>query len=138
MRIATPSRQTVSQPVQRMSRFATTKASGASNGPAGARHGRSAFGSRRRKTPKASGAPAYMSTLAAVIRPTSDVQLGNGRKQTQPTTKAVISPNHGTPRLSVASYTVGKSPLPLRPHETRELDVVEIRPVPPGEMIAST
>src|SRR5436190_5653151 len=106
--MATPSRQTVSQPDQRMSRLATTNASGASTGPSGARHGRSAYGSRRRKTPKAKGAPAYMSTLAAVIKPTSDVQLGNGRKQTQPTTKAVIRPNHGTPRRSVASYTVGK------------------------------
>src|SRR6476469_1382063 len=103
-----PSRQSVSQPDQRMSRFATMNASGASTEPAGARHGRSAFGSRRRKPPNASGAPAYMSTLAAVISPTSDVQLGNGRKQTQPTTKAVIRPNHGTPRLSVDSYTVGK------------------------------
>src|SRR5437763_13655113 len=108
MRIAIPSRHTVSQPDQRISRFATTNESGASTGPAGARHGRSACGNRRRKTPKASGAPAYMRTLAAVISPTSDVQLGNGRKQTQPTTNAVIRPNHGTPRLSVDSYTVGK------------------------------
>src|SRR3954468_23311686 len=124
MRIATPRRHTVSQPVQRMSRFATTKASGASTDPAGARHGRSACGSRRRKTPKARGAPAYISTLAAVISPTSDVQLGNGRKQTQPTTNAVMRPNHGTPRRSVASYAVGQWPLRLRPYETRELEVV--------------
>src|SRR5947209_4422278 len=103
MRIATPSRQTVSQPDQRIRRFATTNESGASTDPAGARHGRSAFGSLRRKTPNASGAPAYISTLAAVIRPTRDVQLGNGRKQTQPTTNAVSNPNHGTCRLSVDS-----------------------------------
>src|SRR5690348_716948 len=103
-----PSRQSVSQPDQRISRFATMNASGASTGPAGARHGRSAFGSRRRKTPKASGALAYISTLAAVMSPTSDVQLGNGRKHTHPTTNAVIRPNHGTPRRSVDSYTVGK------------------------------
>src|SRR5205085_2322694 len=103
MRIATPSRQTVSQPDHRISRFATTNESGASTEPAGARHGRSVLGSRRRKTPKARGAPAYMRTLAAVIRPTRDVQLGNGRKQTQPTTNAVSRPNHGTARLSVAS-----------------------------------
>jgi hypothetical protein len=44
-----------------------------------------------------------MSTLALVISPTSDFQLGNGRKQMQPMTKAVISPNHGTPRRSVRS-----------------------------------
>ena len=124
MPMATPSRQSVSQPDQRMSRLATTNASGASTAPNGARHGRSASGSRRRKTPKASGAPAYMRTLAAVISPTSDVQLGNGRKQTHPTTKAVTNPNHGTPRRSVASYTVGKYPFRLRPYETRELDVV--------------
>ena len=86
-----------------MSRFATTNESGAGTGPNGARQGRSASGSRRRKTPKASGAPAYISTLAAVISPTRDVQLGNGRKQTQPTTNAVISPNQGTPRRSVDS-----------------------------------
>src|SRR5690242_10521112 len=103
-----PSRQSVDHPDQRMSRFATTNASGASTGPSGARQGRSASGSRRLKTPNASGAPAYMSTLAAVMSPTSDVQLGNGRKQTHPTTNAVSRPNHGTPRRSVDSYTVGK------------------------------
>src|SRR6476619_6325510 len=103
MRIATPSRHTVSQPAQRIRRFATTNETGASTEPAGARHGLSAFGSRRRKTPKASGAPAYMRTLAAVISPTSDVQLGNGRKQRHPTTNAVTSPAHGTWRLSVGS-----------------------------------
>lgn len=108
MRVATLSRQTVSQPEQRISRFATTNATGASTPPSGARHGRSASGNRSRKTPKASGAAAYMSTLAAVMRPTSDVQLGNGRKQTQPTTNAVIGPTYGTPRRSVASYAVGK------------------------------
>jgi len=44
-----------------------------------------------------------MSTLALVMRPTSDRQLGNGRKQTHPTTNAVIRPNHGIARLVVAS-----------------------------------
>src|SRR5438270_8826395 len=101
MPMATPSRQSVSQPDQRMSRLATTNASGASTAPNGARHGRSASGSRRRKTPKASGAPAYMRTLAAVISPTSDVQLGNGGKHTQPTTNVASSPNDGTCRLYV-------------------------------------
>src|SRR5919205_532550 len=103
-----PSRQSVSQPDQRMSRLATTNETGASTSPKGARQGRSASGSRRRKTPKASGAPAYMSTLAAVISQTSDVQLGNGRKQMQPTTNAVTSPNHGTPRSLTFSYATGK------------------------------
>ena len=59
-----PSFQSVVQPDQRMRKFATTSAS---------------------------GAPAYMSTLALVMRPTSDLQLGNGRKQRQPTTNAVTS-----------------------------------------------
>jgi hypothetical protein len=36
-----------------------------------------------------------------VIKPTSDFQLGNGRKQTQPITNAVTSPTHGIPRRSV-------------------------------------
>jgi hypothetical protein len=44
-----------------------------------------------------------MSTLALVMSPTSDFQLGNGRKQTHPMTKAVTSPNHGMPRRSTDS-----------------------------------
>ena len=63
-------------------------ASGAKNPPRGSRKGRSASGSRLRKTPSESGAPAYISTDALVIRPTSDCQLGNGRKQMQPVTNA--------------------------------------------------
>ena len=69
----------------------------------GSRYGRSVSGSRRRSTPRASGAPAYIRTLALVIRPTSDFQLGKGRKHTQPTTNAVMSPTHGMPRRSVRS-----------------------------------
>src|ERR1043166_2221456 len=100
MRIASPSFQMTIHPDQRISRFATTNASGASTAPNGALYGRAALGRRRRKTPIASGAPAYMSTLAPLMSPTSDPQLGNGRKQMQPTTNAVPTPNHGTPRLS--------------------------------------
>jgi hypothetical protein len=44
-----------------------------------------------------------MSTLALVISPTSDFQLGKGRKQMQPMTNAVSRPNHGIPRRSVRS-----------------------------------
>ena len=44
-----------------------------------------------------------MSTLALVMSPTSDFQLGKGRKHTQPMTKAVIRPNHGMPRRSTDS-----------------------------------
>src|SRR3954453_2384811 len=110
MKIATPSFHTVSQPDQRMSRFATTNASGASTPPAGARYGRSWSGRRLRNTPNASGAPAYMRTLALVIRPTRDLQLGNGRKQMHPTTNATIRPNHGTPGPAGARHAAGAEP----------------------------
>src|SRR4051794_26163891 len=107
MRIAIPNFQTVSQVAHRMIRLETTNASGHRNSAAGSRYGRSASGSRRRKTPRDSGAPAYMSTLALVIRPTNDCQLGNGRKQMQPATNAAIRPTHGTPRSLVHSNGVG-------------------------------
>jgi hypothetical protein len=48
-----------------------------------------------------------MRTLALVIRPTSDCQLGNGRKQTQPITKALTTPNQGTPRVLSRSKICG-------------------------------
>jgi hypothetical protein len=48
-----------------------------------------------------------MSTEALVIKPTSDCQLGKGRKQMQPVTKAAIRPTHGTPRLLVHSKIDG-------------------------------
>src|SRR3954468_8000005 len=105
--MATPSFQSVVQPDQRISRLATMNATGASTPPAGARYGRGASGSRLRKTPNESGAPAYMSTLALVIKPTSDFQLGNGRKQMQPTTNAGTTPNHGTPRVLIRSKICG-------------------------------
>src|SRR4051794_221526 len=122
--MATPSFQSVVQPDQRINRLATMNATGASRPPAGARYGRTASGSRLRKTPKESGAPAYISTLALVIKPTSDFQLGNGRKQMQPMTKATISPNHGTPRSFVFSNARGTYPFLLRPYDTRDVDVV--------------
>src|SRR3954465_10671254 len=103
-----------------MMRLATTNASGEITEAAGSRQGRSAFGSRRRKTPSDSGAPAYMSTLALVIRPTSDCQLGNGRKQMHPTTNAVITPTHGTLRLLSRSKACGTYPLRESPYDTRE------------------
>src|SRR4051794_6758729 len=103
---------------------ATTTAGGESPPAAGSRQGRSAFGSRRRKTPRAKGAPAYISTLALVIRPTSDCQLGKGRKQMQPTTNEVITPTHGTARSFSRSYHWGKYPLRDRPYETRDVAAV--------------
>src|SRR3954471_19751627 len=108
MRIAIPSFQSVVQPDQRMSRLAMTNASGDMKPAAGSRYGRLASGSRLRNTPSERGAPAYMRTLALVMRPTSDCQLGNGRKQMQPTTNAATSPIHGTPRLVVDSNALGK------------------------------
>jgi hypothetical protein len=87
--------------------LATTNASGDSQLARGSRYGRSAAGSRLRNTPSDNGAPAYIRTLALVISPTSDRQLGNGRKQMHPITKAAISPTHGTPRLLVRSKTAG-------------------------------
>ena len=44
-----------------------------------------------------SGAPAYISTLALVTRPTSDFQLGNGSRNSRPNANAMIRLNHGTP-----------------------------------------
>src|ERR1700710_2861490 len=107
MRIATPSFQSVSQPDQRITSPEMTNPKGAMNSAAGNRYGRSAFGRRLRNAPSDSGAPAYISTLALVISPTSDCQLGNGRKQMQPVTKAAISPTHGTPRSLTHSNGVG-------------------------------
>ncbi len=90
-----------------MIRLATTKAIGEITLPPGRRYGRSWFGSRSRNTPKASGAPAYIRTLAEVMKETSSCQLGKGRKQITPVTNEMIRPNHGTPRLSVFSNARG-------------------------------
>src|ERR1700755_3205142 len=102
-----PSFQSVSHPDHRMIRPEMANPRGASTSAAGSTYGRSALGSRRRNAPSDSGAPAYISTLALVIRPTSDCQLGNGRKQMQPVMKAAIRPTHGTWRLLVHSKGVG-------------------------------
>src|SRR4051794_40656650 len=107
MRMATPSFQSVSQVVQRMTRPETANAIGERISAAGSLNGRSWSGSRLRKALSDSGAPAYISTDALVIRPTKDCQLGNGRKQMQPVTKAAIRPTHGTPRLLVHSKIEG-------------------------------
>src|SRR4051794_8720677 len=96
--MAMPSFQSVSQPDQRITRPEMTNPNGAMNPAAGNWYGRSASGRRLRKAPSESGAPAYISTLALVIRPTRDCQLGKGKKQMHPVTKAAISPTQGTPR----------------------------------------
>ena len=49
------------------------------------------------EAPRDSGAPAYISTLAPVIMPTSERQLGNGSRKSSPNRNAKISPTHGTP-----------------------------------------
>src|SRR3954452_23039547 len=105
--MVTPSFHTVSQPVQTMIRLAITNASGDRIPAAGSRYGRSASGSRRRKAPSERGPPPYISTEALVIRPTSDCQDGNGRKQMHPVTNAATRPTHGTPRALVHSNTDG-------------------------------
>src|SRR3954454_18737177 len=107
MRMATPSFQSVSHVDQRMIRPEIVNPNGAMKPAAGSRYGRSALGSRLRKAPSDNGAPAYISTLALVISPTSDCQLGKGRKQMQPVMKAAMSPTHGTPRSLTHSNGVG-------------------------------
>src|SRR3954453_16245184 len=106
--MATPSFQSVFQPDHRMISPETMNASGERTAAAGRRYGRTASGSRRRKTPRASGAPAYIRTVALVISPTRDCQLGKGRKQMQPTMNDVITPTHGTLRPLSRSYQLGK------------------------------
>src|SRR4051794_8812280 len=107
MRMAMPSFQSVSQVLHRMIRPEMTKANGHRNSARGSRKGRSASGSRLRKTPSESGAPAYISTEALVISPTSDCHEGNGRKQMHPVMNAAISPTQGTARLLVHSNIDG-------------------------------
>jgi len=46
-----------------------------------------------------------MSTLAPVTTPTSDFQLGNGSRNRQPNTNAMIRLNHGTPFLCQTERT---------------------------------
>src|SRR3954453_12153403 len=97
--MATPSFQSVFHVVHKMIRLATENAAGDKMPATGSRNGRSWSGRRLRKALSESGAPAYMSTDALVIRPTNDCQDGNGRKQMQPVTKAATSPTQGTARL---------------------------------------
>src|SRR5215475_10227358 len=93
----TPSFQITSHPDQKMSRQEMTNAAGARNPAQGRRYGRLASGTCRRKAPTDSGAPAYISTLAPVMMPTIERQLGNGSRKTSPNRNAKMSPTHGTP-----------------------------------------
>src|SRR6516165_6241905 len=80
-----------------MSRLAMANESGAITWAYGIRYGRTASGTWLRNAPRDSGAPAYISTLAPVIRPTSECQLGNGSRKSRPIRNAPISPTHGMP-----------------------------------------
>src|ERR1700735_1582060 len=107
-----------------MIRLETTKATGAQNSPARRRNGRGASGFCRRSAPRANGAPAYMSTVAEVMKPTRLCQPGKGRKRISPMTKAKIRPTHGTwVFLVVFSKASGMAPFLERPKVSR-LDVV--------------
>ena len=81
-------------------KFAHTNDSGAKKPAAGNLYGRGRSGSLRRSAASDGGAIAYISTVAAVTRPTMPAQLGNGRKTSIPITQQKISDANGTPRLS--------------------------------------
>src|SRR4029079_11349022 len=119
-----PSFQSVFHVVHRMIRLDTPNASGDRISAAGSRNGRSWSGSCLRKALRDSGAPAYISTDALVIRPTSDCHDGKGRKQMQPVTNAAISPTQGTARSFVHSKMDGTYPLRDNPYATRDEPVV--------------
>src|SRR3954453_16112200 len=105
--MATPSFQSVSQVLHKMISPEMANATGHSSSARGSLNAPSASGSRLRKTPSESGAPAYIRTEALVINPTSDCHEGNGRKQMHPVMNAAISPTHGTARLFVHSNIDG-------------------------------
>src|SRR5262252_10531885 len=98
-----------------MSRSAMMNDSGANTLPHGTAYGRFASGTCRRKAPRESGAPAYIITLARVIRVTSECQLGNGSRKNRPTTNANRTPTQGTPLALVRAKIVGKYRFLARP-----------------------
>ncbi len=98
-----------------MSMLARKNASGAMTTAPGIRYGRSASGTCPRKAPSASGAPAYISTLAEVTRPTRECQLGNGSRNSRPARNATIRLTHGMPFLSTFWKGCGKYRLRARP-----------------------
>src|ERR1700749_2193023 len=98
-----------------MMKLAMMNPTGDQTAAAANRYGRTASGTRPRKAPRDSGAPAYISTEAPVTRPTSACQLGNGSRKTRPPTNVRIRLVHGTPRLSVLVRIGGKYRLRPRP-----------------------
>src|SRR5260370_40069747 len=103
-----PSFHSTSKPGQQVVRLAKGNASGATTEAPGIRYGRSASGTWRRNAPSDSGAAAYTSTLAEVIRPTRACQLGNGNRKTRPSTNDMIKQNQGTPFLLTIRKVCGK------------------------------
>ena len=79
------------------------------------RYGRFASGTCPRKAPRDSGAPAYISTLAPVMMPTSERQLGNGSRKSSPNRNAKISPTHGMPVALVLPKNCGAYRFLARP-----------------------
>src|SRR5262252_4319627 len=98
-----------------MIRLEMMNATGAITEAPGIRYGRSASGTVLRNAPRDSGAPAYISTLAEVTRPTSECQLGNGSRKNSPATNARSRLTHGTPRASVLWKICGKYRFLARP-----------------------
>src|SRR6266566_520966 len=92
-----------------MIRFAKTKASGESTPAAGSRYGRGRSGSRRRNAVSETGAKAYMMAVADVTMLTSARQLGNGRNDNSPMTKATRIDHNGTPRRVSLLSAVGST-----------------------------
>ena len=98
---------------------------GAQNQPARRRNGRRQSGFWWRRAPRASGAPAYMSTVAEVMKPTSFCQPGKGRNSSSPIRKAKMSPKKGTcVFLVVFSKRAGTWPFLLMPKVSRLVVVV--------------
>jgi len=98
---------------------------GASTGPQGRRYGRSASGFWWRRAPRASGAPAYIRTVAEVMKPTRLCQPGNGRKSKRPIRKVKTSPKTGTfDSRVVFSKMEGTCPFLLMPNVMRLVVVV--------------
>src|SRR3954453_1696093 len=92
-----------------MIRFAETKPAGDRIRYAGSRYGRARFGSRLRSAYSDTGAKAYMIAVAEVTSPTSDCQLGNGRKAISPTMNASRIELIGTPRRLIFASPVGSA-----------------------------
>ena len=92
-----------------------TNEAGASTWYHGSRYGRDASGTWLRNAPRDSGAPAYISTLAPTMMPTSECQLGNGSRKSSPNRNAPISPTHGMPLLLTLAKICGAYRFLARP-----------------------